>query len=197
MSSELPAILRDPSLPATPAGLQAECQKLRAVLVDASETRLLTVARAPEVVGRLWDAMRMMGGVVPEQPDLPACTEMEAFVDVISENAKRADLQRAVDTAFAWCETRVRQAAPPAPAGVDPESVAIACLFQHADWSLPQIAAYVGVSRQTLYNWPKFREAAAAAGKLQSRDAQRGSPPPGHKTADGRVEAYEDPNENA
>jgi hypothetical protein len=148
--------------PATPAGLQAECQRLRAILADPGETRLLTVARAPEVVGRLWDAMRVMGGVVPEQPDLEPCTEAAAFADVITDNARRAALQRAVDTAFAWCETRVRPTALPRPRlTLDGESVYLDGSLVPLDGTpegREEMRLYLGALLQAGGNWLSGRE---------------------------------------
>jgi hypothetical protein len=79
---------------------------------------------------------------------------------------------------------------------VDPEALAIACLFKHSDWSLRQIASHVGVNRQTLYGWPAFRKVAIKADKLTPREPKSGSPRRGHKTADGWLEAYDDRDED-
>jgi hypothetical protein len=90
-------------------------------------------------------------------------------------------------------------AATPDPAGkIDLETQALAMLFKHPDWSLPQIAEHLRVDRRTLYKWKKFRQAATAAGKLKPRGAKEKDRHPrrGHKTPDGRVEAPADEGEN-
>jgi hypothetical protein len=79
---------------------------------------------------------------------------------------------------------------------IDQESQAIALLFQYQDWSVARIADYLGVSRQTLYKWDKFREAAELSGRLKPRGPKVGKPRRGHKTRDGRVEAYQDDGED-
>jgi hypothetical protein len=78
------------------------------------------------------------------------------------------------------------------------EALAIGCLFQHPDWSIPEIARCVGVNRQTLHGWPKFVKAAEASGRLKHRrrKGEGGTRRRGHKTTDGRIEAYSDPSED-
>lgn len=72
----------------------------------------------------------------------------------------------------------------------DPETHAIALLVKRPDLTIPKIAKAVGVSRQTLYGWPHFRMAAEKAGKLKPRGSRERAAPRGHKSKDGRVEAY-------
>jgi hypothetical protein len=72
----------------------------------------------------------------------------------------------------------------------DPEAHAIALLFKHPHLTIPEIAAQVGVTRQTLYDWPKFRQAAEKADKLKPRGPKGQGPRRGHKTKDRRIEAY-------
>ena len=79
---------------------------------------------------------------------------------------------------------------------IDLEAQALALLFQHGDWSIAQIAKHLGVGRQTPYGWPKFRQAAELRGILKPRSAKDRTRPRGHKTSDGRVEAYADEDED-
>jgi hypothetical protein len=78
-------------------------------------------------------------------------------------------------------------------AGIDKEAQAIALLFRQPEWSIAQIAECVGVDRKNLYRWPHFRRAAEEAGTLKPRGPGDGEVPRGHKTSDGRVEAYDEP----
>jgi hypothetical protein len=74
---------------------------------------------------------------------------------------------------------------------IDRESLAIAVLYKQPTLSLPQIAEKVGVSRQTLYKWPKFLQAAEAVGKYsQKKPCNRGRLPHGSRSADGSIEAW-------
>jgi hypothetical protein len=73
---------------------------------------------------------------------------------------------------------------------IDLEAQALALLLRHKDWSLAQIADHIGVDRKTLYKWKDFREAAQLAGRLKPRGPKDRAPRRGHKTRDGRVEAY-------
>jgi hypothetical protein len=67
----------------------------------------LTVANAPEVVKRLWVAMRGIGGSVPKQPRLSACSESEAWSERLRGNCRRAhELHQAIDAVAEWCECR-------------------------------------------------------------------------------------------
>jgi hypothetical protein len=75
---------------------------------------------------------------------------------------------------------------------IDQESLAIALLVQHADWSIKQIANHLGVNRATLYKWNKFRVAAERSERLKSRGPRAGRPRRGHKSPDGMIEAYQD-----
>jgi hypothetical protein len=78
---------------------------------------------------------------------------------------------------------------------IDQESLAIALLFQQPDWSIADIARQLAVDRKTLYKWPSFRHAAELKGLLKPRRPQAAAMPRGHKTCDGRVEAYADEDE--
>jgi hypothetical protein len=75
---------------------------------------------------------------------------------------------------------------------VDQESLAIALLFKNATWSIAMIADSLHVDRKTLYKWPKFRQAAELQGRLRPRGPKAAPPRRGHKTTDGRIEAYAD-----
>jgi hypothetical protein len=79
---------------------------------------------------------------------------------------------------------------PPMPVALDPETHAVTLLIMHEDWSMEKIAEAVGVARQTLYGYPKFRKAATASGRLKPRKGAKGARRRGHKTSDGTVEAY-------
>src|SRR5262249_8682937 len=76
------------------------------------------------------------------------------------------------------------------PPAVDLEAQAIALPFKHPDWSIAQIADALKVARKTLYKWPRFRAAAESCGRMKPRGPKGRTPPRGHKTRDGRVEAY-------
>jgi hypothetical protein len=88
--------------------------------------------------------------------------------------------------------TRQSESQDAAPA-IDQESQAIALLFKRPDLSLPEIARAVGVGRTTLYKWPKFLQAAEAAGKYSPKRGDPGRLPRGHKTGDGTLEAWRKP----
>jgi hypothetical protein len=63
-------------------------------------------------------------------------------------------------------------------------------LFSRPELSLPEIAQAVGVGRQTLYKWPKFLEAAQAAGKYTPKPRKGEGLPRGSKSAEGTLEAW-------
>jgi hypothetical protein len=79
---------------------------------------------------------------------------------------------------------------------IDQEAQALALLFQNPEWSIARIADQLHVDRKTPYKWPKFRKAAEMDGRLKPRGKKEGSPRRGHKTSDGRVEAYVDEDED-
>ena len=72
------------------------------------------------------------------------------------------------------------------------EKRAIGALVMHSDWSIEQIADDLGVHRSTLYRLKQFRATAEQVGKLKPRGAKDHSVRRGHKTQDGRIEAYAD-----
>ena len=74
---------------------------------------------------------------------------------------------------------------------MDPESQAIALLFKQPTWSISAIADALNVDRKTPYKWERFRQAAELSGRLKARGAKSRLPRRGHKTTDGRVEAYD------
>jgi hypothetical protein len=78
---------------------------------------------------------------------------------------------------------------------VDPESLAIALVMKHPNWTIAQIASKVGVDRRTLYKWPKFRNAAKASGVLKPRGAKDQDLRRGQRTPDGQIEAWDDEDE--
>jgi hypothetical protein len=78
---------------------------------------------------------------------------------------------------------------------IDLEAQGLALLFQHPDWSVPQIADHLKVNRKTPYKWKKFRNAAESQGKLKPRGPKDRKLRRGHKTRDGQVEAYADEDE--
>jgi hypothetical protein len=92
----------------------------------------------------------------------------------------------------AEAERTERDEQPSMPRTDDREAAAIALLFMNPHMRLAEIAEKVGVSRQTLYRWQKFREAAIKADKLKPRDRKAGNIPRGYKTKDGQMEAYDD-----
>ena len=88
-------------------------------------------------------------------------------------------------------------APPPEPEPIiDLESQALALLIQRDDWSVAQIAKHLGVDRKTPYKWKKFRIAAERVGKMKPHGPKGRNPRRGHKTRDGRVEAYQDEDED-
>jgi hypothetical protein len=72
----------------------------------------------------------------------------------------------------------------------DLETYAISLLFKSENLTLTDIARQVGVSRQTLYDWPKFLEAAKRAGKYNPKTQNTDSLPKGTKSVDGTLEAW-------
>jgi hypothetical protein len=89
----------------------------------------------------------------------------------------------------------VAEARPATVPAIDLESQALALLFKEPELSITQIAERLGVDRKTPYGWPKFREAAELKGSLRPRGLRDRSPRRGHKSG-GRVEAYDDANED-
>jgi len=98
----------------TPHDLLAECQRIRGVLIeDRSNSAQRTVAHADFVVRRLWDAMRSIGGSVPDQPTFADCTVAASWACRLLGDYRRRDaLHRAVDDVTRWCEARNGDDAP-------------------------------------------------------------------------------------
>jgi hypothetical protein len=80
----------------------------------------------------------------------------------------------------------------PPPGKLDPESAAIAALYQYPGASMSEIAVIAGVSRQTLYTFEKFMTAAEVAGRYKPRKGAKGVVRPGFKDREGTIEAYAD-----
>jgi hypothetical protein len=93
-------------LPATPAELLAECQRLRRDLDGPTEKAGLMVACAPEVEKRLKQAIRGMGGAVPKWRPLSACTASEALADRLLDGERMEALHQVIDAVVAWCAAR-------------------------------------------------------------------------------------------
>ena len=102
------------------------CQELRTRLIaepDDAGTRYCEAALALPVLPELWDAMRLLGGAVPEAPALARITEDErqryvvAFLlgnDSESERVHPQAVLCEVDRVIAWCEERGgREGGPP------------------------------------------------------------------------------------
>lgn len=74
----------------------------------------------------------------------------------------------------------------------DKESIAIALLFKHPEMSMTDIAERAGVSRQQLYRWDKFVDAAVRSNRMTPQQSRHDSSVHrGHKNKDGTVEAYQ------
>jgi hypothetical protein len=71
------------------------------------------------------------------------------------------------------------------------EDLAIALLFKHR-WGFRNIAEALRVNVKSLYKLKKLREAAIKLGVLKPRGPRSGKTRRGHKTSEGRVEAYDD-----
>lgn len=99
-------VLRGP-LPTTPDQLSAECQVMRRQLDPSEIDSCLMVANSAEVVERLWRAMRLLGGAVPNIPDLPSCELKEARADWLHAGSQGKALNRALDAVAAWCEAKM------------------------------------------------------------------------------------------
>jgi hypothetical protein len=78
--------------------------------------------------------------------------------------------------------------------GLDKETHGIVILAKEPNLTIPQIAARLGICRQTLYKMKGFRDQAEKQGKIKSR-GQKAAVRRGHKTKDGRVEAYQEEDE--
>ena len=98
----------------TPHDLLAECQRIRRVLIeDFSDSAHRTVAHGDLVVRHLWDAMRSIGGSVPDQPIFADCSVTAALACRLLGDYRRRDaLHRAVDDVTRWCEARNGDDAP-------------------------------------------------------------------------------------
>ncbi len=90
-------------LPGTPGHLLNECQRWRRELADITKTTTLTVSRAPQVVERLWKAMRAIGGSPPPRPRLTECTEAAAQADMLTGRERFEALHQAIDAVACWC----------------------------------------------------------------------------------------------
>jgi hypothetical protein len=138
----------------------------------------------------------------PSAEDLAASTEDRQHRDqriVLDAGQLAALLRKLLATVSEQPEDEApagRQAGASDGPAIDKESEALGYLFKHPEWSIAQIAKQVGVGRQALYGWPKFRQAAELTGKLKPRAPKDGAVPRGHKTSDGRIEAYADPAED-
>jgi hypothetical protein len=87
---------------------------------------------------------------------------------------------RRIEAAAATGQTTGGAENPP----VSKESLALATLAEHPDWSDAKIAQEIGCSRTTLYRWPRFRKARAIL-----REGKRRLPS-GTKDKDGNMEAW-------
>jgi hypothetical protein len=193
--------------------------------MPGDDNEVLSAKDLSRMTERAWAAMRAIGTPVPpEEINITTVPAARRSLDVVmnwlhhhatdgegSQGAYRSDGLRPIPANFSPDLTPTNatsgSTAKPEPmeretkehegqVTLDPESHAIALLFRESNLSLPQIANRVGVSRQTLYDWPKFREAAERAGKLKPRGPKSPGPRRGHKSADGRIEAYDDGNDS-
>jgi hypothetical protein len=89
----------------TPQMLLNECESLRHRLADSPQA-IPVIAAGRDIVHRLWETMRLMGGEVPPWPALPECGEIKAFVDLVTNGERRAAMNLALDAAVAWCIRR-------------------------------------------------------------------------------------------
>lgn len=87
-------------------------------------------------------------------------------------------------------ETRTGGTRPVTPPAIRGESLALALLFAHPDWTNQQIADATGCARTTLSRWPRFKSARAAL------RPEPGEVPHGQKDGtSGKVEASWDDDE--
>jgi len=70
------------------------------------------------------------------------------------------------------------------------EAMALALLVQHPDWTDTEIAEAVPCRRQSLYDWQRFRMA-----RQTLKQTGKKSMPKGSKSADGGVEAWDEPDD--
>jgi hypothetical protein len=89
------------------AELAARCQDLRRRILLGCPYDAFTLAH--HIVKRLWESMRLLGGVVPEEPaHIRAITAADYFL--YDEHGRRdlegaiAAFHRAIDTVVEWCE---------------------------------------------------------------------------------------------
>ena len=101
------------------------------------------------------------------------------------------DDQKSLRTILAWAESKaekpqqqVLEAAPEAPTA-DKETLALATLAQHPEWSDAAIARSVGCHRTSLYRWNKYRQAREILEQGKHRL------PAGSKGVGGQLEAWD------
>jgi hypothetical protein len=78
---------------------------------------------------------------------------------------------------------------------LDRECAAIAIMFKYPDYGLSQIADKVGVGTKALYKMERFRKAAVMVGKIKPRDGPEGRVRRGFRDREGRIEAFDEPDE--
>src|SRR5436309_2908990 len=87
----------------TPQKLLDFCEGLRRRLASPA-TRSAEMVEANRTLTKLWDAMRLQGGEVPEKPSLPlSLSESEVFVDQITGGRSLEKLKRGIDLVVRWC----------------------------------------------------------------------------------------------
>jgi hypothetical protein len=126
---------------------------------------------------------------VAELPD-PGQIRSALLAEARIEQAKVRTTARRAESITAAASSRDLQrlaAATPGRGGfVKKESLALAILMNHPEWTDIQIAKEVGVSRTTLYRWPKYQKSRAAL-RAGRQDMPRG------RKDDGRLEAWDEP----
>jgi hypothetical protein len=161
------------------------------IIETALAGRKTSLVDAQTLIRRLWEDLEELvkRGIGQYPPSAPT--------DVVTWDTA----ERTVHAAKDWLESLPNPIFAPAPSKepphlslipeIDQESQALALLFQHPDWSIAKIADHLKVARNTPYKWKRFRDAAEKAGKLKPRGEKGRVPRRGHKTPDGRVEAYD------
>jgi hypothetical protein len=105
------------------AELLKHCQALRRRISDHNVD---TLKLAPDIVDRLWDTMRRLGGT-PPSPKPGAVRAIHAGDVLLVDEHGRTDCEgaieafdRAIDTVVAWCEEKERERHKRTPDGLSP-----------------------------------------------------------------------------
>jgi hypothetical protein len=141
-----------------------------------------------------------------ERPELEACRrairsflrsarkELKTPVSVVAATPAAESTARGVGQNPVDGPRELRQAA--RKPEFDQETAAIAYMAHNKHATMLDIAKAVGANRATLYRWPKLRDVAEKLGRLKPRGMKSRHLRRGFKTADGRIEAVADAEDN-